>query len=88
MPLAWGPREAERAQQLGMEPYEFAGYIARLREDYKSMLPSSLLRPRTVMGMGMIPLLVEKQDIAKVGFGFVPPWLFPLLDALAARFKP
>lgn len=43
--------------------------------------------PCTALGQGLIPLLAKPdEEIAKVGFGFVPPWLFPLLDALAVRF--
>lgn len=44
------------------------------------------LYPRTALGFGLLPLLAKQEEIAKIGFGFVPLWLFPLLDALAARF--
>lgn len=56
MPTAFGPREAARAKHLGMSPYEFAGYQERLREDYKAMLPSSRFRPRSALGLALIPL--------------------------------
>lgn len=80
MPTAFGPREADRAKQLGLDPYEFAGYQERLREDYKSMLPSSLLRPRSSLGMGILWMLAEPLDVAIIGWMRVPQGTFAAED--------
>ncbi len=42
--------------------------------------------PRTALGFGALPMFDGRQWPDSLGWRPVPPWLFGLLDALAARF--